>query len=216
MPNAFQNVQLRASDVMLKGMWVQFVMQLIVSVGRDYDWSNSLPLFMNVVNGSLLLHIEDHTILYFCLSTMLLTAAKFNSVFKKDGYMMIVPALIQVYCLHMKNKVITSAIRFMWLKFYTLDRNHFISQFILHLTVHGGFLHTLLSEEVASLAHNIGSANLTVILTRTSRLEAEEARRLTPRALFELNGVLVSDPGHVKDELQIMVSYKALRLFLLL
>ena len=207
-PNAFQNVQLRASDVMLKGMWVRFVMQLILSAGRDYDWSNSLPLVMNVVNGSLLLHSVDHTILYFCLSTRLLTAAKFNSVFKEDGYMMIVPALIQVYSLHMKNKVITSAIRFMWLKIYTLDRNHFISQFMAASS-------TLLSEEVASLAHNIGSTNLTGILTRASRMEAEEAKRLTARALFELNGVLVSDPGHVKDELQIMVSFKILSLLLL-
>ena len=46
-------------------------------------------------------------------------------------------------------------------------------------------------------------------------MEAEEARRLTARALFELNGVLVSDPGHVKDELQIMVSFKALGLMML-
>ena len=46
-------------------------------------------------------------------------------------------------------------------------------------------------------------------------MEAEEARRLTARVLFELNGVLVSDPGHVKDELQIMVSFKILGLLLL-
>ena len=64
---------------------------------------------------------------------------------------------------------------------------------------------TLLSEEVASLSHSIaGGTSLTGMLTSVGGVEAEEARRLIARALFELNGVLV-DPQHVQDELRIMV-----------
>jgi len=198
-PNAFQNLQLHASDVMLKGTWVRFVSQLVISAGRDYDWASSLPLFMNVVNGSLVLHSEDRTILYLTLSTMLLAAAKFSSIFKKDGYLMFIPALVQVYSLHLKNKVLTSAIRFIWLKFYTLDGNHFISQLMAASS-------TLLSEKVASLSHSIAGGNSLTGMLTVGGMEAEEARRLIARALFELNGILVVEPQLVQDELRIMVS----------
>ena len=81
---------------MLKGMWVRFVLELVTSVRADYDWSNTLLLFMNVVNGALLLHGEDQTILYYSLVTMLTTVTKFNPIFVKDGYQMIIPTLVQV------------------------------------------------------------------------------------------------------------------------
>lgn len=199
-PNAFQNVQLRASDIMLKGSWVQFVLQLIVSASRDYDWANSMPLFMNVVNGSLLLHSEDHTILYFTLSTMLLTATKFESIFKKDGYLMIVPALIQVYGLHMRNRIIKGAIKFIWHKFFTLDGNQFVSQLMAAAS-------TLLSEEVASLSHSVTmGASLTGMLTRSGGMEEEEGKMLIASAIFELTSVLVERHAPIEDELKIMVS----------
>ena len=186
---------------MLKGMWVRFVMQLMVAASRDYDWSNSMLLFMNVVNGSLLLHSEDHTILYYSLATILITVTKFNSVFKKDGYQMVVPALVNIYHLHMKNKIITNAIKFVWVKFYILNGNSFISQVMAAAS-------TLLSEEAAFLSNNI-SSSLTTVPNRSSsnRIEAEEAKRLIAKVLFELNGSLVDDKHRVKDELNILVSY---------
>lgn len=75
---------------------MQFVLELVKSVRADYDWSNTLILFMNVVNGALLLHGEDQTILYYSLVTMLTTVTKFNPIFVKDGYQMIIPTLVQV------------------------------------------------------------------------------------------------------------------------
>jgi len=81
---------------MLKGTWVRFVLQLFRSIKPDYDLSNSMILFLNVVNGALLLHSENHTILRFCLASLLTAAGKFNAIFKQDGYQMIVPTLIQV------------------------------------------------------------------------------------------------------------------------
>ena len=186
---------------MLKGMWVRFVMQLMVAASRDYDWSNSVLLFMNVVNGFLLLHSEDHTILYYSLATILITVTKFNSVFKKDGYQMVVPALVNIYHLHMKNKIITNAIKFVWVKFYILNGNIFISQVMAAAS-------TLLSEEAAFLSNNI-SSSLTTVPNRSSSnsIEAEEANRLIAKALFELNESLVDDKHRVKDELNILVSY---------
>lgn len=198
-PNAL-HFQLRASDIMLKGMWVRFVMQLMVAASRDYDWSNSMLLFMNVVNGALLLHSENHTILYYSLATILIATTKFNSVFKKDGYQMIVPALVKVYRVHMKNKIVTNAIKFVWMKFYLLNGNNFLSQVMAAAS-------SLLSEEAAFLSNNINS-NLTSMPNKSSStsMEAEEANTMIAKALFELNGTLVDEKQRVEDELNILVS----------
>lgn len=72
------------------------MLELLTSVSADYDWSNTLLLFMNVVNGALLLHGEDQTILYYSLVTILTAVTKFNTIFVKDGYQMIIPTLVQV------------------------------------------------------------------------------------------------------------------------
>ena len=197
-PSALQHFQLRSSDVMLKGMWVRFVLELVASAGRDYDWSSTMLLFVNVVNGALLLHSEDHTILYLSLATILCAVAKFNSAFKKDGYQMIVPTLVQVYSLHIRNKLITGAIKFIWTKFFLLNQN----VFFLQVTAAAS---TLLSEEAALLSNSINSKLLAAESRRGAQMESEEARKLNAKALFELNSTLTTDT-RVEDELNILVS----------
>lgn len=197
--SALQHSQLHASDVMLKGMWVRFVLELVASASPDYDWGNTLLLFVNVVNGALLLHSEDQTILHYCLVTILTTVAKFNSVFKKDGYQMVVPTLVQVYSLHIRDKLITKAIKFVWSKFYLLNRN----VFYLQVTAAAS---TLFSEEAALLSRSVGSK-----LAEDGRrgamahMEANEVKRLNARALLELNNTLRTEV-RVEDELNILVS----------
>ena len=183
---------------MLKGLWVQFVLQLITSASQDYDWSNSMVLFVNVINGSLLLHSEDQTILYHSLVAILTVVTKFNSIFKKDGYQMIIPTLVQVYSLHMNNKLITKAIKFVWSKFYLLNKNTFFLQVMAAASI-------LLSEEAALLSNNV-SSTLAANSKRSMNMEVEEAKRMNAKALFELNGILASDSYRVEDELNILVS----------
>ena len=199
-PSARQHFQLRSSDIMLKGMWVQFVLELIASVSEDYDWSNTFLLFINVVNGALLLHSEDQTILYYSLVTILTAVTKFNSLFKKDGYQMIIPTLVQVYSLHMQNKLITRAIEFIWMKFYGLNKN----VFFLQVTAAAS---TLLSEEAAVLSKGMVNSRLAVESRRSVHMEADEVKKLNAKALFELNTTLTTESRGVQDELNILVRW---------
>ncbi len=133
---------------MLKGAWVRFVLELFKVAKPDFNWSTSIVLFMNVINGALLLHGEDHSILRICLVTLLTAAAKFNTMFKRDGYQLVIPALIQVCALHMQNTLITDALKFVWFHLYLLDGNTFISQVAASAS-------TLFSETVASLSSKV-------------------------------------------------------------
>ena len=194
-PTALQHAHLRASDIMLKGMWARFVLQLFRSTKPDYNWSNSMILFLNVVNGALLLHSEDHTILRFCLASLLTAASKFSSIFKRDGYQMIVPTLVQVYALHMHNKLVTNALKFTWCQLYILDSNLFLLQAIAATAI-------LLSEEASILSSNV-SSTYTGFLQSTQTMEGEVAQRHHAKAVFELLEAL--DEELPPDELEILV-----------
>lgn len=194
-PTALQHGNLRASDIMLKGMWVRFVLQLFRSIKPDYDLSNSMILFLNVVNGALLLHSENHTILRFCLASLLTAAGKFNAIFKQDGYQMIVPTLIQVYALHMQNSLITNALKFTWCQLYLLDNNIFLLQAIAATA-------TLLSEEAYILSSNVNST-FTAISQTSHTMEGEPAQRQHAKAVFELLEALNEELP--PDELDILV-----------
>lgn len=53
----------------------------------SFPWGdNDLHLFLNVVNGALLLQCEDSSMLRFCLSTLINAAIKFTDIFAIDGY----------------------------------------------------------------------------------------------------------------------------------
>jgi len=143
-----QHYPLHSSDVMLKATWVGFVLELFKSTEPDFNWSNSMVLFLNVINGALLLHGANYGILRLCLVSLLTAAAKFNPVFKRDGYQMIVPVLIQVYALHMHNAMVTNALKFVWYHFHKLDGNTFISQVAASAS-------TLFSENVATLSNKV-------------------------------------------------------------
>ena len=189
---------------MLKTIWVKFVLQLFKSIKPEFDWSNSLILFLNVINGALLLHSEDSNILKFCLASLLMAATKFGSIFKKDGYLMIVPTLIQVYALHIRNRLITEALKFTWAHFFLLDG------YVFYLQVTAATA-TLVSEEAAFLSRNITSTFAATGLTssRLSQMEQGEARRLLVRAVHELTNALDIEPTAFPppDELGIRVRF---------
>ena len=142
-PASLSHHHLCSSDSMLMGMWVKFVLGLFVQAKSDYDWENSLGLFLNVVNGALLLYSEDLSILRQALAALIVVASKFVNVFQRHGYEMVTPTLIQVYASHMTNKLITNALKFVWGQFYMLNLNSnvFVMQAIAATA-------TLLSEEV--------------------------------------------------------------------
>ena len=194
---------------MLKTIWVKFILQLFKSIKPEFDWSNNLILFLNVINGALLLHSEDSNILKFCLASLLMAATKFSSIFKKDGYLMIVPTLIQVYALHIRNRLITEALKFTWAQFFLLDG------YVFYLQVTAATA-TLFSEEAAFLSRNITPTFAATGLTssRLNQMEQNEARRLLVRAVYELTNALDIEPAVFPppDELGIRVRFYPLLL----
>ena len=170
---------------MLKTAWVKFVLQLFSSTRPDFDWTSSIILFLNVINGALLLHSEDSTILKYCLASLLMAATKFNSVFKKDGYLMIVPTLIQVYALHIRNKLVTDALKFTWAHFFLLDG------YVFYLQVTAATA-TLVNEEAAYLSRNVTSS-FAGLSSGLSNMEDVEAKKLMIRAVYDLTASLDID-----------------------
>ena len=128
---------------MLMGSWVQFVLELFICAKSEHDWQSNMVLFLNVVNGALLLYSEDLAILRRALAALVVVASKFLHVFRRQGYEMVIPTLVQVYSSHMTNRLITDALKCVWGQLYLLniDSNVFVLQAIAATA-------TLLSDEV--------------------------------------------------------------------
>ena len=143
-PSTLAHHHLRSSDNMLMGTWVKFVLELFIRAKPEYDWGNSLVLFLNVINGALLLYSEDLAILRQCLAALIVVTSKFIHVFRRHGYELVIPTLVQVYASHMNNRLITDALKFVWGQFYllNLDSNVFLLQAIAATA-------TLLSDDVS-------------------------------------------------------------------
>lgn len=122
------SIELRITDIMLKGVWVHFMYFLFEKMPEHYTWSHEIILFISVVTGSLFLYADDAVVLNTCLSTLLLAAVKFNDIFRQRGYNTVVPVLAQVYTLHHYNKIVLKAIEHIWGKFYLLNKNVFVMQ----------------------------------------------------------------------------------------
>ena len=98
----------------------------------------------------------------------------------------------------MRNRFVTKAIEFVWMKFYLLNKN----VFFLQVMAAGS---TLLSEEAASLTNSVNS-KLAAESRRNAHMEAEEAKRLYAKALIELNSTLTIEGREALDELNLLVS----------
>ncbi|PFX29002.1 protein unc-80 homolog isoform X2 [Stylophora pistillata] len=115
--------ELAALDVIHKSVWVELITSLFQSMYTDFPWSSTdLNLFMNVINGAILLHCEDGAMLRLCLSSLINIAVHFSHIFASDGYQHIFPSLLQVYSHHQSNKVVTTAIEFAMKQFYILHQ----------------------------------------------------------------------------------------------
>jgi hypothetical protein len=192
-PATLTHHHLRSADSMLMGTWVKFVLDLFICARTDYDWGNSLALFLNVINGALLLYSEDLSILRRGLAALIVVASKFVHVFRKHGYEMVVPALVQVYASHMNNKLITDALKFVWGKFYmlNLDSNVFLLQAIAATA-------TLLSEEAAMLSLTSGTQLHSFL--HSQQLDPVVVQQHNARAVFQLLeslGSVTAPPDHL-------------------
>ncbi|KAM7541478.1 hypothetical protein Aperf_G00000028420 [Anoplocephala perfoliata] len=117
-----------AIDSMHKLTWCQLINSMFQKMTSTFPWSTDLQLFLNVYNGTLVLHAEDATILRQCLAFYLQCSYQFKTIFSVNGYLSILPTIIRVYHSNQHNDILKQAIEFTFKQFYIMHRTPFILQ----------------------------------------------------------------------------------------
>ncbi|VDO06401.1 unnamed protein product [Rodentolepis nana] len=117
-----------AMDSMHKLTWCQLINSMFQKMTSAFPWSTDLQLFLNVYNGTLVLHAEDATILRQCLAFYLQCSYQFKMIFSVNGYLSILPTIIRVYHSNQHNSILKQAIEFTFKQFYIMHRTPFILQ----------------------------------------------------------------------------------------
>ncbi|KAF6779228.1 hypothetical protein AHF37_01155, partial [Paragonimus kellicotti] len=115
-------------DTVHKLSWCQLLSNLFTQMPSTYPWSTDLQLFLNVYNGTLILHAEDSSVLRQCLAFFIQCCYQFKMTFSTSGYAGILPTLLRVYNQQMHNAVLTQAVEFTCRQFYVMHRTPFILQ----------------------------------------------------------------------------------------
>lgn len=161
-----------------------------------FQSDDSIILFLTVLNGSLLLQSEDHIILRNTLAALITAAVKFESVFRTNGYQMVVPSLIQAYALHIRSKMVTDSIKFVWIQFYWQNNNNFLLQAISSIA-------NLFKSDVNSLAASLG-LNYSPLKVDDDGL-MEEQMLLEKATMSLMSSLNCYEDSHPHDTMDILV-----------
>lgn len=82
----------------------------------------------NVVNGALILHAEDSSVLRLCMATYLNAAHQFKNIFNINGYLLIMPTILRIYSNHQTNALLCKTVEFVCKQFYIIHRKPFLLQ----------------------------------------------------------------------------------------
>ncbi|CAH2040543.1 unnamed protein product, partial [Iphiclides podalirius] len=115
-------------DVLHKFMWVRLIARMFEAMAGNFTSSRDIHLFLNVLNGALMLHSEDSLILRYVIATYVNAAFNFKSIFSTNGYLLIMPTLLQIYSNFQTNRLVTTTIEYAVKQFYLLNRKPFILQ----------------------------------------------------------------------------------------
>ncbi|KAL5011899.1 hypothetical protein ScPMuIL_010450 [Solemya velum] len=115
-------------DTLHKYNWVKLMYSMFKSMTKTFAWSSDLLLFLNVINGCIILHCEDTAMLRYCLAILINICRHFKHIFSMNGFMHVMPTILRVYSNNQSNPVICSAIQFACRQFYILHRKPFILQ----------------------------------------------------------------------------------------
>ncbi|CAG9579717.1 unnamed protein product [Danaus chrysippus] len=115
-------------DVLHKFMWVRLISRMFEAMAGNFTSSRDIHLFLNVLNGALMLHSEDCLILRYVIATYVNAAFNFKNIFSTNGYLLIMPTLLQIYSNFQTNKLVTTTIEYAVKQFYLLNRKPFILQ----------------------------------------------------------------------------------------
>ncbi|KAF2352742.1 hypothetical protein FHG87_016501 [Trinorchestia longiramus] len=166
--------EVRCIDQLHQYTWVQLVYCMCEGMAGNLTYTTDLHLFINVINGAVLLHCEDSSMLRLCLATYINIAHTFNNLFATNGYLLVMPTLLRVYSNYSSNKMVTSAVEFGVKQLYILHRKPFVLQML------GSVASILDSDEHATYG---------------------DANKVQPRRLFDL---LVSMERLHEDPLYIL------------
>ncbi|KAK7094571.1 hypothetical protein V1264_006106 [Littorina saxatilis] len=120
--------ELFGMDCLHKFSWTKLMTTMFNNMNSTFTWSSDLSLFLNVINGTIILLFEDTSILRFCLSSLINTCRHFKHVFATSGFLYVMPTLLRVYSNNQPNSVLCNAIHFVCRQFYVLHRKPFVLQ----------------------------------------------------------------------------------------
>ncbi|KAK2588606.1 hypothetical protein KPH14_006375 [Odynerus spinipes] len=148
--------ELLGLDVMHKFMWVRLIARMFEAMAGNFAYSGDIHLFLNVLNGAVILHSEDSCILRYVIATYINAAHNFKNIFSTNGYLLIMPTLLQLYATHQANKLVTTTVEYAVKQFYLMNRKPFILQMF-------GSVSTILDTDETSVhgeAHKVPSTCL--------------------------------------------------------
>lgn len=120
--------ELLGMDTLHKIVWVKLVARMFEATSGFFAQSQDIHLFLNVVNGALILHCEDGAVLRLCMATYINAAHQFKNIFSTNGYLLIMPTIMRIYSNHQTNGLLCRTIEFVCKQFYILHRKPFILQ----------------------------------------------------------------------------------------
>lgn len=132
-------------------MWVRLIARMFEAMAGNFAYSGDIHLFLNVLNGAVILHSEDSCILRYVVATYINAAHNFKNIFSTNGYLLIMPTLLQLYSTHQTNKLVTTTVEYAVKQFYLMNRKPFILQMF-------GSVSTILDTDMISVhgeAHKV-------------------------------------------------------------
>uniref|UniRef100_A0A5S6PYL0 UNC80 domain-containing protein n=1 Tax=Trichuris muris TaxID=70415 RepID=A0A5S6PYL0_TRIMR len=117
--------ELFALDVLTKLSWQQLMHLMLRSM--EYTFGD-LHLFISVVNGIMILHCEDASILRHCMASYIEMALQFKAYFSSSGFFTIMPTILRCFSHYQTNPLLCDAVRFTCKQFYIMHRKPFILQ----------------------------------------------------------------------------------------
>lgn len=109
-------------------MWVRLIARMFEAMAGNFAYSGDIHLLLNVLNGAVILHSEDACILRYVMATYINAAYNFRNIFCSNGYLMVIPTLLQLYSSHQTNTLVTRTVEYTVKQFYLMNRKPFILQ----------------------------------------------------------------------------------------
>jgi hypothetical protein len=111
----------------LTGMDFQLMSDIFARMENAFMFGD-LHLFINVINGVMIMHCEDSVILRRCMATYLNIAVHFSPLFATNGFFLIMPTVLRCYSQRQTNMMLCRVIEFVCKQLYLLHRKPFILQ----------------------------------------------------------------------------------------